>query len=144
MEWYLKVLKSYGDFRTRSRRKEFWMFVLFQLIALIITSIIDNVLGTTFKMDTGFGVQSLPYGYVYMLYALVTLVPGIAVTVRRLHDVGKSGWFYFIALIPIVGGIWLLVLLCTDSEIMENKWGPNPKGDILNPDHFGTNEVQNF
>lgn len=70
---------------------------------------------------------SLGYGYLYMIGALVHFIPSLAVLVRRLHDVGKSGWFYFIVLIPLVGAIWLLVLFCTDGDQGENKWGPNPK-----------------
>jgi len=124
MNWYLKVLKQYADFSGRARRSEYWFFVLFNMIFLIVAMVIDNVLGTTFKM--GYGV-SLPYGYIYLLYVLAVFIPGLAVSVRRLHDVGKSGWMYFIALIPIIGGIWLLVLFFTDSQVGSNKWGENPK-----------------
>jgi len=67
------------------------------------------------------------YGPLTIIYSLVVFIPGLAVLVRRLHDVGKSGWMYFIALIPIIGAIWLLVLLATDSEAGSNKWGENPK-----------------
>lgn len=67
-------------------------------------------------------------GYLYWLYFLLTFLPGLAVMVRRLHDVGKSGWMFFIALVPIIGAIWLLVLFVKDSESGENKYGPNPKG----------------
>ncbi len=62
-----------------------------------------------------------------MLYTLAVLLPGIAVAVRRLHDIGKSGWWILISLVPIIGGIWLIVLLATDSEPIENEYGPNPK-----------------
>ena len=67
------------------------------------------------------------YGITYMTYALASIVPGIAVAVRRMHDVGKSGWMLFIALIPLIGSIWLLILLFTDSQKGTNKWGPDPK-----------------
>ena len=70
------------------------------------------------------------YGYVYILLALAMFIPALAVTVRRLHDVGKSGWWFFIAFIPLVGAIWLLVLMCTDS-VEDNEYGPNPKGEVL-------------
>ncbi|MFN3568205.1 MAG: DUF805 domain-containing protein [Caldimicrobium sp.] len=60
-------------------------------------------------------------------YMFATLLPYLAVTVRRLHDVGKSGWWILISLVPFIGLIWLLVLLCTDSQPGENKYGPNPK-----------------
>ena len=119
MNWYLKVLKQYADFSGRARRKEYWMFALFNFIFLIVALILDNILGTT--------AGELPYGVFYFLYALVVLIPGLAVAVRRLHDVGKSGWMILIALIPIIGAIWLLVLMVTDGNPGENQYGPNPK-----------------
>jgi uncharacterized membrane protein YhaH (DUF805 family) len=129
MEWYLKVLKSYADFKGRARRKEYWMFTLFNIIAALIAMFIDRLLGTSFHINVGGVEQSLMYGYVYLVYVLAVFIPGLAVLVRRLHDVGKSGWFFLVALIPIAGAIWLLVLLCTDSQPHTNQWGPNPKGD---------------
>lgn len=119
MNWYLQVLKNYAGFSGRARRKEYWMFLLFNMIFLIAAMIIDNVVGTTFG--------GLPYGLFYFLYALAVFLPGLAVGVRRLHDVGKSGWFMLIGLIPIVGGIWLLVLFCTDGNPGANEYGVNPK-----------------
>jgi uncharacterized membrane protein YhaH (DUF805 family) len=62
-----------------------------------------------------------------LIYALAMIIPGIAVSIRRLHDLGKSGWWLFIALIPIIGGIWLLVLFCTDGTPGVNDYGPSPK-----------------
>ena len=133
MNWYLKVLKQYADFTGRARRKEYWMFILFHIIAFVVAILIDSTLGLSFSPE-------IPYGWVYVLYALATIVPGLAVAVRRLHDIGKSGWWYFIGLIPLIGSIWLIVLFCTDSESGENKWGPNPKGEGLNStiDQIGT------
>jgi uncharacterized membrane protein YhaH (DUF805 family) len=119
MNWYLQVLKKYAEFGGRARRKEYWMFALFNVIFLIVAIILDNVLGTTIGV--------LPYGVFYFLYALAVLLPGLAVGVRRLHDVGKSGWMMLIGLIPLIGAIWLLVLVCTDSQVGTNKWGENPK-----------------
>jgi uncharacterized membrane protein YhaH (DUF805 family) len=119
MNWYLKVLKQYADFNGRARRKEYWMFALFNVIFIITAMILDNVLGLT--------IGELPYGVFYFLYSLAVLIPGLAVYVRRLHDIGKSGWMILIALIPIVGPIWLLVLTLTDSNHGENQYGPNPK-----------------
>lgn len=127
MKWYLQVLKSYTVFSGRARRKEYWMFVLFNLIFLLVAMGIDHALGTTFKFDSPYGSHNLPYGYVYLLYALAVLIPGLAVSVRRLHDVGKSGWMLLIALIPIIGAIWLLVLMVIDSDAGINQYGPNPK-----------------
>lgn len=120
MNWYLEVLKKYVDFSGRARRKEYWMFILFNMIFLIIAAILDNVLGIA--------IEYLYYGPIYILYALAVLLPGLAVAVRRLHDVGKSGFYVFINFIPIVGGIWFIVLMCTDGTPGENQYGPNPKG----------------
>jgi uncharacterized membrane protein YhaH (DUF805 family) len=126
MNWYLKVLKQYADFSGRARRKEYWMFVLFNMIFAIVAAILDNVLGIAME-GTG-------YGPLYGIYALAVLIPGLAVAVRRLHDVGKSGWMILITLIPLIGAIWLLVLLVTDSNLGENQYGQNPKeGDSLKP-----------
>ena len=121
MNWYLKVFKQYADFNGRARRKEYWMYFLFNLIFLIVATILDSSLGTNFK--------PLPYGAIYLLYALVTLVPSLAVAVRRLHDTGKSGWMILVCLIPIIGGIWLLVLMVTEGNTGENKYGPEPKAE---------------
>ena len=132
MKWYLKVLKQYTDFTGRARRTEYWMFVLFNIIFSVVAMLVDNLLGLTFKLDDAYG-NAVPfyYGYIYVLYGLFVLVPSLAVSVRRLHDVGKSGWMLLIALIPIVGAIWLLVLHCTDSQPGSNKWGHNPKEEPL-------------
>ena|SRR3990172_860228 len=114
MEWYLRVVKdNYANFTGRARRKEFWTFYLFNMVFLIITVIVDYVLGT--------------FPLIYAIYLLALIIPTIAVTVRRLHDVGKSGWWYFILLIPFIGVIWLLVLLCTDGIPGENNYGSSPK-----------------
>lgn len=119
MNWYLKVLKQYADFSGRARRKEYWMFVLFNMIFAIVAMILDNVLGIA--------MEGIGYGPLYGLYALAMLIPGLAVAVRRLHDVGKSGWMILISLIPLIGAIWLLVLMATDSNPGENQYGQNPK-----------------
>ncbi|TVP99592.1 MAG: DUF805 domain-containing protein [Planctomycetaceae bacterium] len=118
MNWYLEVLKKYAVFSGRARRKEYWMFILFNLIFAIIFSILDSVL---------FGIPAEGSGPLYLIYSLAVFIPAVAVSVRRLHDVGKSGFFLFIALIPIIGAIWLLILFCTDSQHGDNEYGPNPK-----------------
>ena len=124
MEWYLKVMRdNYANFSGRARRKEYWMFVLVQTIVMIGLMILDSVLGLDFELQ---GI-SLGYGYLYLIGLIVHFIPSLAVVVRRLHDVGKSGWFYFIFLIPLIGVIWLLVLYCTEGQKQDNKWGPDPK-----------------
>ena len=125
MKWYLKVMQeNYANFDGRARRKEYWMFVLIQMLVMIMAMILDGVLGLGF--DLGYGVK-LPYGWIYLLAALAHIIPSIAVAVRRMHDVGKSGWFLLIYLIPIIGVIWLLVLACTDGDSSDNEYGPSPK-----------------
>ncbi|RSK50923.1 DUF805 domain-containing protein [Hymenobacter rigui] len=119
MNYFLHVLKNYALFRGRARRKEYWMFVLFNLIFAVAAIVLDNVLGTA--MD-GIG-----YGAIYGLYTLAMLIPSLAVAVRRLHDINKSGWWLLITFLPLVGGIWLLVLLVTEGTRGENQYGPDPK-----------------
>ena len=119
MNWYLQVLKKYAVFSGRARRKEYWMFTLVSTIFSIIAMIIDNILGASIE-GTGLGIFNI-------LYSLAVLTPSYVVLVRRLHDVGKSGWMILIGLIPIIGPILVLVLTVTDSNPDENKYGPNPK-----------------
>ena len=120
--WYKKVVfENYANFNGRARRSEYWYFALMNFIVLIVAAILDSTLGLNFS--------PLPYGYLYLVVALATFIPGLAVAVRRLHDVGKSGWFYFIALIPLIGAIWLLVLFFTEGNQGENQYGPDPKTD---------------
>ena len=119
MNYYLAALKKYAEFSGRARRSEYWYFALFNMIFMIVAIGLDNLLGTT--------IYSAPYGFFYFGLALVMLIPGLAVFVRRMHDIGKSGWWYFIALIPLVGGIWLLVLCLTEGTKGDNEYGPDPK-----------------
>jgi uncharacterized membrane protein YhaH (DUF805 family) len=129
MKWYLKVLRHYADFGGRARRKEYWYFVLFNFIAAIIAMIIDAILEMTINSHT----SPLNYGPCYMIYIATAILPALAVAVRRLHDLGKSGWMLFIVFIPFVGGIWLFVLFCTEGDYGENRYGSNPK---LENQHF--------
>lgn len=119
MHWYIAALKKYAVFSGRARRREYWFFYLFNILFAIVAIMLDNLLGLAFE-DTS-------YGVIYGLYSLAMLVPSLAVTVRRLHDVGKSGWWILIGLVPLIGGIWLLILLLQDSQPGENQYGPNPK-----------------
>jgi uncharacterized membrane protein YhaH (DUF805 family) len=121
MNWYLEALKKYTVFTGRARRKEYWFFVLFNILISMALAIVDYFTGT---YNAAYGM-----GLLGGLYALAVLIPAIAVTVRRLHDTGRSGWWILIVLVPIIGGIWLLVLMVLDSEAGTNKYGPNPKVD---------------
>ena len=132
MKWYLKVLNQYADFDGRARRKEYWIFFLFNTIFAFVAIFLDTILEIT--------IEDVGYGPLYIVYSLVMFIPSTAVNVRRLHDVGKSGWMYFIVLIPLVGPIWLLVLFCTDSQQGTNKWGENPK-EITTPSKENSNST---
>jgi len=119
MKWYLKVLRQFVDFNGRARRLEYWMFTLVNIIFLLMAMTLDNILGLADEYSK--------IGPIYLLYAMAMLLPGTAVCVRRLHDVGKSGWMILISLIPIIGSIWLIILFVTDGQPGENEYGLNPK-----------------
>jgi len=123
MNWYLKVLNQYADFNGRARRQEYWMFTLFNIIFAFSAIMLDNLFGLS-NSEEGFGP-------IYIIYGLAVLIPGLAVGVRRLHDIGKSGWMMLVSLIPFIGAIWLIVLFMTDSESGDNQYGQNPKGDYF-------------
>ena len=113
MSWYLEVLKKYAVFSGRSRRSEYWYFALFNVIIAIVLMLIDRAAGT--------------YPALYAIYVLAVLIPGLAVSIRRLHDTNRSGWWLLIDLIPLVGAIILIVFLAQDSDAGDNQYGPNPK-----------------
>ncbi len=119
MEWYLKVLKQYAVFSGRAQRKEYWMFVLFNILISIALAVVDGMTGTLDE-QTGYGLLS-------GIYSLAVLIPSIAVAVRRLHDTGRSAWWLLIVLLPLVGAIVLLVFMVLDSEPGSNDYGANPK-----------------
>lgn len=119
MNWFIKALKQYADFKGRARRKEFWLFILFYFIFYVLAVVLDNVLGIT--------IDYMYVGPVTSMFSLVMIIPNLSVTVRRLHDIGKSGWFIFIGLIPVIGSIWLLVLMFKNSQSGTNEYGTNPK-----------------
>ena len=119
MVWYFEVLKKYAVFSGRSRRKEYWFFVLFNIIVSIILGVIDGVTGTL-DPESGMGLLGL-------IYTLAILIPALAVSVRRLHDTGRSGWWLLILLIPLIGTIVILIFMVQDSKPEENQYGPNPK-----------------
>lgn len=111
--------QKYATFTGRARRSEYWFFVLFSVIVYVVATILDSVLGLTFG--------DLSYGVLYCLSALALLLPSLAVVIRRLHDIGRSGWWILIALVPFIGGLVLLVFACLDSQPQANKYGPSPK-----------------
>ena len=114
MNWYIEVLKKYAVFSGRTRRMEYWMF-------LLINCLITVVLGTFEGLSGIIGLS--------LIYSLAVLIPGIAVSIRRLHDTNRSGWWFLIGLIPIVGAIVLLIFMVQDGQPKENQYGPDPKSD---------------
>ena len=123
-KYYLDILTNkYIDFSGRARRKEYWMWTLYVTLINILAMILDDMLGLNFELLG----QDLDYGWLYLITGIINFIPGLSIVVRRLHDVGKSGWFFLIILIPIIGWIGILILLCSDGDKEENKWGTNPK-----------------
>lgn len=123
VENFKNVLTNhYADFSGRARRSEYWYFVLAGIVLLVPFYVIGTIGAAAesgLLSTVGFGI--------YAIIALAITIPQFALAVRRLHDTGRSGWWYLIQLIPVLGSIVLLVFLCQDSEAGANKWGPNPK-----------------
>ena len=121
MNYYIECLtQKYFCFSGRARRKEYWLFVLFNYIVGVVIGFVCGFLsGAT-------GIAA--FAYLGVIYHLAVLLPGLGVGVRRLHDIGKSGWWFLIVLVPFVGPIVLIVFLCLDSQPGENSYGANPKG----------------
>ncbi len=119
MSWYIQVLKKYAVFSGRARRKEFWYFFLFNLIMFFVVGLTEVLVWA----DTHVMVDSQ---FIY-LYLLAVLLPSIAVSVRRLHDIGRSAWWLLIGIIPYVGPIILLIPMVFDSQEGANQYGPSPK-----------------
>jgi len=117
MHWYIDVIKKYAAFDGRAQRQEFWMFFLINFIISTVINVIDfNLLGTN--------------GIISLVYALAVLLPSIALSIRRLHDTGRNGWWLLILFVPLIGAIVFLVFACQDSESNENDYGLNPKADV--------------
>ncbi|MDA8796005.1 DUF805 domain-containing protein [Aquiluna sp.] len=116
--------KRYRDFRGRSRRSEYWFIQLFLVVTNIAVAIIDLAL---MGWDVDRFIANGGGGIVGLVWILVTIVPALAVLVRRLHDTGKSGWWALVGFLPLVGAVVLLVFTVTDSSPGENKFGLSPK-----------------
>lgn len=119
MNYYIEALKKYAVFNGRARRKEYWFFVLFNIIASFILVSVDSTIGS-FNPTSG-------KGFLSGIYTLGVLIPGIAVSVRRLHDTGRSAWWLLIGFIPLIGTIILLIFMAQNSKPGWNKYGSNPK-----------------
>ena len=135
------VFKNYANFSGRATRSEYWNYLLATIVISIILRIIDSILGFNFDFSFGLNFGNEKSGILRSIYSLLVFLPGLAVMVRRLHDVGKSGWFFFIVF-TIIGIFWLLILLCTDSDDGTNQYGADPN-DIFSDeiDEIGTSEA---
>ena len=126
------VFRNYVTFSGRARRAEYWWFILFSFIVSVILSVIDGaVFGYSFTSSTGDGSAAFAYsspGILSSIWSLATLLPSLAVAVRRLHDTGRSGWWLLIFLIPLVGLIVLLVWFASRGNPGTNAFGPDPIG----------------
>ena len=122
MSWYLQVWQRYAEFSGRSRRMEYWIFTLYNVVIFLVL----YLAGVGFALVKQPEMGAFMY-FAYVAYALAALVPSLACTVRRLHDTGKSGWWVLIALVPIVGAIALLVMMVLEGTPGNNQYGPDPK-----------------
>ncbi len=120
MHWYLEVLRKYTVFSGRARRKEYWIFVLISSVVVVLSSVIDERMGWTLGEDVGF---------FSTLYGVAVIVPSIALTVRRLHDTDRSGWWLLLGLIPLIGSIVLLVFMILKGIEGDNRFGPDPRAE---------------
>ena len=124
MEWYLKVMRdNYANFNGRARRKEYWMFTLFFMLFLLVPSFVFGLLIGMSPSET----VLISGGIILAALYFIHLVPALAVTVRRLHDTGKSGWLYLLALIPYIGSLIIFIFTVIKGDRGDNKYGPDPK-----------------
>jgi|OpeIllAssembly_1097287.scaffolds.fasta_scaffold2417454_1 uncharacterized membrane protein YhaH (DUF805 family) len=119
MDWYLEVLKKYAVFEGRAGRKEYWFFILFNILISMALGYVDWLTGNI-NPETGLGILS-------GIYALGVMIPGMAVSVRRLHDTDRSGWWLLITFVPVIGAIVFLYFMVLDSNPETNEYGPSPK-----------------
>lgn len=113
MSWYIIAIKKYAIFNGRSQRAEYWMFALFNLLVSVGLGLLDFALGLG--------------GVLGLLYSLAIIIPSISVTIRRLHDTSRSGWWLLVGFIPLLGILVLLIFMVLDSSPGRNAYGPNPK-----------------
>ena len=128
-DWYLKVVRdNYANFSGRARRSEYWFYTLCSFLISVVLQVIDFLIG-------------FEDGLIVNIYSLAVFIPALAVFVRRLHDVGKSGWMILLMFLPVIGWIWLLVLLFTDGDSGRNEYGPDPKNMYEEFDDIGKPET---
>ncbi len=120
------VFSKYATFAGRASRSEYWFFYLFNILLEIGLLLLGLIIGAILGKGAG-ALGGMAVAYVLLcIYGLIAIIPSISVFVRRMHDIGRSGWWYWIALIPIVGAIVLLVFLVTGGDRGDNQYGPEP------------------
>lgn len=119
MDWYMKVIRQYANFVGRARRKEYWFFVLFNFIIVFVLAMIDR--------STGLHSPGGSFGLLSGLYSLAVLLPSLGVSIRRLHDTNRTGWWILISLIPLLGFVVLLVFFVSAGTAGTNTYGSDPK-----------------
>lgn len=125
------ITTNYVNFHGRARRKEYWGFYLFWLIAVVALSALGFAVdGAVGNLETELPVVTFALP---VLFVLATFLPAVAMTVRRIHDIGLSGWFYLLILVPSVGGLVIFVFSLIPSQARDNKWGPVPAGVNVPP-----------
>ena len=115
MNWYFEVLKKYAVFNGRAGRKEYWYFTLFNILFTLGFGLIDQLMGN-FVANAGYGPLSA-------IYTLAIILPGVSVSVRRLHDTGRSGWWFMITIVPVIGLLMFLYFVLLDSDSDSNEFG---------------------
>ncbi|ASP39848.1 hypothetical protein CHH28_14710 [Bacterioplanes sanyensis] len=125
MSWFIYALKNYLNFSDRARRKEYWMFFLFYMIFVFVFAFLDTALGKANSMEEALDLE----GLFSPIYAIAMLIPSIAVTVRRLHDTNRSGWWILISLVPVIGILVLVFFTVLNSDEGFNRFGRSPKAE---------------
>lgn len=128
MNLMFQPLRKYADFQGRARRSEYWLWVLFIVVVTTVLNMLGGAMGAAIDPTNPMGAYSSPAGIVSLLFSLATLVPSIAVAVRRLHDTNRSGWWFLLVLIPFAGWLVLLVFYVLPGTVGANKFGEDPKG----------------
>ena len=133
MNYYFDVLRNYAVFSGRARRKEYWFFTLFNFIAMFILIFVDGAIGSAVTAEAG--------GLLTTIYMLGVLIPTIAVAVRRLHDTDRTGWWFLINLIPLIGPLVFLYFMASASDEGTNRFGPSPLEDDFIEEPGGDSEA---
>ncbi len=121
---YLNAIKNWRRWEGRSRRRDYWMFTLVNFIITSILSVLTLVLTDVFAFH-------IIMVFAYWVYVILSIVPSVSVTIRRLHDINKSGYYFFVQLVPLIGSIWFIILMATVGDYGPNKYGEDPKAEFF-------------